>query len=341
MAYLQASERRQAFAAKAAYLPGIILVAVVTSAAYGLHGLSYLSVLSPMILAILLGMLVANTAGIPERALPGVGLSGKRLLRIAVALLGLQLTLTQIGEIGVLGVVAAAIALVSTFVFTVWLGRLLGVDRGLSYLLAGGTSICGASAIGAVGSSLKAKDENIAYAVACITVCGTVAMFIYPLLKTGLYLDSFSYGQWVGLSVHEVAQVVGASFQAGMLDGQIAVITKLTRVVMLAPVVICLSLFVVRSTGDAASGAGARTVPLFILCFAALVVINSFGLVPESLRSVLVGVTPVLLTAALGALGLGTHFQQLRARGLRPLLLATISTLFIAGISLLLVKVTI
>lgn len=110
---------------------------------------------------------------------------------------------------------------------------------------------------------------------------------------------------------------------------------------MLAPVVICLSLFVVRSTGDAVSGAGARTVPLFILCFAALVVINSFGLVPESLRSVLVSATPILLTAALGALGLGTRFQQIRARGLRPLLLATISTLFIAGISLLLVKVTI
>ncbi len=294
-----------------------------------------------MITAILVGMLVANTAGVPPLAVPGIRLCGKRLLRAAVALLGLQLTIAQIGQIGVLGVASAAIALASTFVFTLWMGRLLGVDKGLRYLLAGGVSICGASAAAAVGAAVKAKDEDISYAIACITIFGTLAMFGYPLLKDSLGLDSLGYGQWIGLSVHEVAQVVGASFQGGMVDGEVAVVTKLARVLMLAPVVVCVSLLAMRGSAREGWGGTIGIMPLFIVAFAGFVVMNSLGLVPDGLRSVMVGVTPVLLSAALGALGLGTHFADVRARGFRPLVLAGASTLFIACISLLLVKMSV
>ncbi len=339
MAYLEALPPTGAATRK--FLPGMILVAVITAAAYGLHAIPYLSVLSPMITAILIGMLVANTAGVPQRALPGIKLCGKRLLRASVALLGLQLTFVQIGQIGLTGIASAAFALGSTFVFTVWVGHLLGVDKNLRYLLAGGTSICGASAAAAVGSALKAKDEDVSYAVACITIFGTIAMFGYPLLKAGFGLDSHGYGQWIGLSVHEVAQVVGASFQGGMEDGEVAIVTKFARVVMLAPVVVCVSLLAMRGPARNSTGGAASIVPMFIVVFAGFVLINSLGLVPEGMRSVLVSLTPVLLSAALGALGLGTHFGEVRARGLRPLLLAGASTLFIAGISLLLVKATV
>lgn len=340
MTYLESPPRTGTAARK--YVPGVILVAVVTAASYGLHSTPYLSVLSPMITAILVGMLVANTSGVPPLALPGIALCGRRLLRAAVALLGLQLTYTQIAELGGLGLASAAIALASTFLFTLWIGRLLGVEKDLRYLLAGGVSICGASAVAAVGSAVRAKDEDVSYAIACITIFGTAAMFVYPLLKAGFGLDSNGYGQWIGLSVHEVAQVVGASFQGGMKDGEVAVLTKLARVAMLAPMVICISLFAMRGqrTNDG-SGKGASIVPMFIVVFFGFVVVNTFGLIPEGARSVLVGLTPVLLSAALGALGLGTHFAQVRARGLHPLILAGVSTLFIAAISLLLVKVTV
>lgn len=323
------------------YLPGVILVAVVTAAAYGMHSAPYLSVFSPMITAILVGMLVANTAGVPPLASAGITLCGKRLLRVAVALLGLQLTFAQIGEIGLLGIVSVSVALGGTFLFTLWFGRLLGIEKGLRYLIAGAVSICGASAAAAVGSAVRAKEEDVTCAIGCITIFGTAAMFLYPLLKASLGLDPQGYGQWIGLSVHEVAQVVGASFQGGMEDGEVAIVTKLARVMMLAPVVVFISLFAMRSSHAADRLAGTvSTVPMFILAFVFFVLFNSLGLIPEAMLSIIVSTTPVLLSAALGALGLGTHFAQVRARGIRPLVLAGVSTLFIAGISLLLVKVT-
>ncbi len=339
MAYIDAFPRTGVAAKR--FLPGVILVAVVTAAAYGIHVMPFASVLSPMITAILVGMLVANTAGVPPLAVPGIRLCGKRLLRAAVALLGLQLTIVQIGQIGVFGLAAAVIALASTFVFTLWLGRLLDVDRGLRYLLAGGVSICGASAAAAVGSAVKARDEDISYAIACITIFGTIAMFGYPLLKAGLGLDAQGYGQWIGLSVHEVAQVVGASFQGGTVDGEVAVVTKLARVVMLAPVVVCVSLLATREPARDGLRGSLSIVPMFIVAFGGFVAVNSLGIVPDGLRSVMADLTPVLLSAALGALGLGTHFAHVRARGLRPLVLAGGSTLFIACVSLLLVKVSV
>lgn len=342
MTQIDFAPRQTRASALGAVVPGIVLVAVITAAAYGLRGVHYLSVLSPMITSILIGMLVANTAGVPAAAKPGLALCGKRLLRAAVAMLGLQLTFTQIGQIGVMGVVAAAVALGSTFVFTLWLGKLFGIDRGLRYALAGGVSICGASAVAAVGSAVRAKDEDVSYAVACITIFGTIAMFLYPLMKGALAMDAMSYGQWIGLSVHEVAQVVGASFQGGVQDGEVAVITKLARVMMLAPMVICVSLIAMRrSTSDDGQTSAGSAVPFFIIAFAVLVVLNSLELVPDVVHSTAVTVTPILLSAALGALGLGTRFDQIKARGVRPLVLAGVSTLFIASVSLLLVRLTV
>lgn len=320
------------------YLPGLVLVAVVTASAYGLRHLPFLSTLSPMISAIFVGMLFANTVGYPASAAPGIAIAGKRLLRLAVALLGLQLTFGQLAGIGIRGVGFAALALLSTFFFTIWMGRVLGVDRRLSHLLAAGTSICGASAIAAANAVTKADDEDVSYAVACITLFGTAAMFLYPLLMVAFGLDAQDYGLWIGLSVHEVAQVVGAGFQGGEAAGQAAVVSKLARVMMLAPLIIGLTVFVSRPASDPAGERGSvQIIPVFVLGFIVLATLNSFGLVPEAPRELVVSTTPVLLTAALAALGLGTNFARLRARGLRPLLLAAIASLFIAAVSLLLI----
>jgi uncharacterized integral membrane protein (TIGR00698 family) len=336
--FIQSRSRALEFGA---FIPGVVLVAVITAAAYGLRGLPYVSVLSPMITSILIGMLVANSTGVPASARPGLAICGKRLLRAAVALLGLQLTFTQVGQIGVTGVAEAAIALASTFVFTLLVGRFLGVERGLRYALAGGVSICGASAVAAVGSAVRARDEDVSYAVACITIFGTIAMFLYPVLKSIVGLEASPYGQWVGLSVHEVAQVVGASFQGGSLDGEIAIVTKLARVMMLAPMVIVVSLLATRRVNTESNNLpGATPFPIFIIAFIVLVFLNSFGLVPAAVHDTAISITPILLSAALGALGLGTRFDQIRARGIRPLALAGLSTLFIASVSLLMVKLT-
>ena len=174
---------------------------------------------SPMILAILLGTAFHNLVGTPAIARPGVTFSLRRLLRIGIILLGLQLTITQVIEVGGRGIGIIAATLVATFAFTVWMGKVLGVDRKLAQLIAAGTSICGASAVIATNTVTNAHDEDVAYAVACVTVFGSVAMFTYPLLPGLLHLDPHAFGLWSGASIHEIAQVVAAAFQDGQ-DGR-------------------------------------------------------------------------------------------------------------------------
>lgn len=320
------------------YAPGLVLVAVVTASAYGLRHIPFVSQLSPMISAIFVGMLFANVVGINSSAASGISLSGKRLLRLAVALLGLQISFAQLSDIGVRGVGFAAFGLCATFLFTLWMGRLLGVNRQLVHLLAAGTSVCGASAIAAANAVTGADDEDVAYAVACITLFGTIAMFLFPFVALVAGLSDRAYGFWIGLSVHEVAQVVGAGFQGGTAAGEVAVVTKLARVMMLAPLIICLSFLLARPQKQpAGKGRKLPLVPFFVVGFLALAVVNSFGMAPEIVREPIVAATPVLLTAAMAALGLGTSVSKLRQHGLPPLLLAGMASVFIAGISYLMV----
>ncbi|MBT1159654.1 YeiH family putative sulfate export transporter [Aminobacter anthyllidis] len=312
----------------------MVLVGVITASAYGLRHLPFFSALSPMISAIFVGMLFANTVGFSPEANAGLGIAGKKLLRLAVALLGLQLTFGQLASIGVTGLAVAAAALVLTFSFTVWMGRVLGIDRKLALLLAAGTSVCGASAIAGANAVAKADDEDVSYAVACITLFGTIAMFLYPLLQAILGLDPYEYGLWIGLSVHEVAQVVGAGFQGGEVAGQTAVVAKLARVMMLAPLVVGIAALAAIPADASLPRKGMQVIPTFIVGFLLLTMLNSSGLVPEQLRAPIVVVTPVLLTAAMGALGLGTNLSKLRRRGFRPLVVSGLATLFIATVGL-------
>lgn len=322
----------------AGYVPGLVLVAVITASAYGLRHIPAVSQLSPMISAIFVGMLFSNIVGVNASAGAGISISGKRLLRLAVALLGLQISFAQLAGIGVTGIGFAAFGLLSTYLFTISMGRVLGVNRGLAHLLAAGTSVCGASAIAAANAVTGADDEDVSYAVACITLFGTIAMFLFPFIGVLAGLAPEKYGLWIGLSVHEVAQVVGAAFQGGTQAGEVAVVTKLARVMMLAPLVIGLSCFIARpSKQTAGKSGGTPLVPFFVIGFLALAALNSFGLVPQPIRAPIVTATPILLTAAMAALGLGTNVSKLKKHGLPPLLLAAMASVFIATLCFVMV----
>src|SRR6266702_525596 len=188
--------------------PGLALTAAIAAMAFALRQISWVSMLSPIILSIALGMSLRNITGVPALAQPGVTFSMRRVLRFAIVLLGLQLTASQLVEVGATGIAIIAATLAATFLFTVQLGRLIGVDRKLAELIAAGTSICGASAVIATNTVTRAADEDVAYAVACVTVFGSIAMFAYPLLPGLLQLDQHAYGLWSGASIHEIAQVV-------------------------------------------------------------------------------------------------------------------------------------
>jgi uncharacterized integral membrane protein (TIGR00698 family) len=318
-------------------LPGLLLASAIAVSAYAVRQLPGLATFSPLILAIVIGIAFHNLVGTPTAAKAGVAFSMRRLLRIAIILLGLQLTISQVIEVGGRGIGIIAATLITTFAFTVWMGRLLGVDRKLAQLIAAGTSICGASAVIATNTVTNASDEDVAYAVACVTVFGSVAMFTYPLLPGLLHLDPHAFGLWSGASIHEIAQVVAAAFQDGQKSGEFGTIAKLSRVMLLAPVVITLGL-TARGSSKSDVSSPRPPMPWFVLGFIALVGINSLIAIPADAKIWIVAVTTFLLTVALAAMGLETDIRKLLAKGIRPALLGALAFLFIASFSLLLIK---
>lgn len=293
-------------------------------------------VLSPLMLAILLGMLYGNLLGKPAWAAAGLSYCLKAPLRAGIVLLGLQLTLGDIAGIGAAGLGLLAAAVASTYLVTVWLGRWLGVGAGLSVLIAAGTSICGASAVVAANTVAREPDESVAYALATVTLFGTIAMFAYPLLGALWAMDPATYGLWTGASVHEVAQVVAAGFARGDPSGEVATISKLARVLMLAPLILTLGWWWQRRAHRHSDGPSAEVpIPWFVFGFLGMVLLASSGLLPTGIREIGAWLTQLLLALALAAVGLETQLGRLIAQGWRPLALGALATVFIAGTTLL------
>jgi uncharacterized integral membrane protein (TIGR00698 family) len=325
-------------------LPGLFLTITLAAVVFELRNLVGITALSPLIMAIVLGMAFHNTVGTPDACKPGVAFSMRRILRFAIVLLGLQLSLAQLARVGTLGLALIAVTLVGTFIFTVWLGRWLGIDRKLAQLIAAGTSICGASAVIATNTVTRASDEDVAYAVACVTVFGSASMLLYPAMAGLLQLTPHAFGLWAGASIHEIAQVVAAAFQNGVPSGHFGTIAKLSRVMLLAPMILALGYLNARGMQRAKGDRGKRPTiqsvptPWFVLGFIAMMLFNSFELIPHADKTWLVQVTTFLLTVALAAMGLETDIGKLRAKGWRPLLVGAGSWLFISAFSLALIE---
>lgn len=319
-------------------LPGVALSALLASAAsLTVVGLGWRTV-SPLVLAVLFGMALRGVTGGRESLRPGIAFTVRPLLRMAVVLLGAQVTLEQVGTLGAAGLAVVAVSLAASLWFTGRLGHALGVEPRLARLIGAGTSICGASAVLAVNSVTRAEEEDVAYAIACVTLCGTLSMLVYPLLAEALALNPHVFGLWAGASIHEVGQAVATAFQDGREAGEIGTIAKLWRVMLLAPVVLTLGMVLVcrggAAAGSAPAGSSSVPVPWFVAGFLGLIALNSAGLLPEAARSVAGQVAPFLLAMALGAMGLDADPSKLLAKGPRPLLLGLGATLFLASFSL-------
>jgi uncharacterized integral membrane protein (TIGR00698 family) len=323
-----------------ALVPGLLLTSGLALLATSLKKIPSLSFLSALILAILLGILVRNTIGVPQIFQPGITFSLKRILRLAIILLGLQLSLPQVIAVGPVGLGIVIVTLVSTFIFTCWFGRQLGVNNKLTKLIAAGTSICGASAVVATNSVVESKDEDVAYAVAIVTVFGTISMLLYPLLPVLLNLNSQEFGIWCGVSIHEVAQVVAAAFQDGQTSGEIATIAKLSRVIFLAPIVLTLGLLSTRISDKSQQVKLSKLpIPWFVFGFVALIVLNSLNIFPNALKSMVIEGNRFLLTIAMTGMGLETSLKKIKETGIKPLYLGAASWIFISVLSFGMVKI--
>ncbi|USI93098.1 YeiH family protein [Rhodococcus pyridinivorans] len=312
--------------------PGLGLCVAGTAVALGINHL--LPTVSPLLIAIVLGAVLANVARLPESTRPGMRFSAKTLLRIGIALLGLQLMLSDILALGWGLIIVVVTIVVLGIIGTMFAGKLLGLSWTQRLLIACGFSICGAAAVAAVDGVVDAEEEEVITAVALVVVFGTLMIPAVPLLSQAFGLSDTDAGLWAGGSIHEVAQVVAAG---GAISGaalSVAVVVKLARVLMLAPIMVILGIHQRSRAGSGTDVKRPPLVPLFVLVFLVCVGLRSSGMLPGDLLTVTQTVQTALLTAAMFALGAGVRIATIKKVGARPFILGTLSTVWIACIAL-------
>jgi uncharacterized integral membrane protein (TIGR00698 family) len=332
---ISAPEERSRRTAQVA--PGLIAAVVLAFAA---RGLSTIVPVSTLTIAVLIGIALGNLPIDLSRLRPGLAFAGRVVLRAGVVVLGMRLSLGQIGALGIPVILVIIATVAATFFGTQALGRRLGVSRPLSLLIATGYSICGASAIAAMESSSDADEEEVALAIGLVTLAGTIAMFSIPLLGDFFALTDQQYAVWAGASIHDVAQVVAAGSARGSAVLAGAVVVKLTRVMLLAPLVTGVS---IRRSRRTMQDAGDRPAPIpaFVAGFLLLVAIRSSGVVPESIISTTATIEKLLFAVALVGLGAGVRIDRIRKLGGAPLVLGALASGLVAVVSLAAVLVTV
>ena len=293
--------------------------------------------LSSLTLAILIGMVLGNTVypNLAERLSVGVAFAKGQILRLAIMFYGFKLTLTQVSSVGLSAVMSDALVLTSTFLLTYWIGtRWLKVDKQTTLLIGSGASICGAAAVIAAEPVVKAEAHKVTIAVATVVVFGTVAMLLYPFLYhlgwLQPWLNAQQYGIYTGSTIHEVAQVVVAGNAVSPEVGDTAVVTKMIRVMMLAPFLLILSFALTKGSSDNGKKPSFINrvqqvkVPWFAFIFIAIVLLHTWVPMTASFERSMVMLDDVLLTMAMFALGLTTHLGAIKQAGVKPLILGAI-----------------
>jgi uncharacterized integral membrane protein (TIGR00698 family) len=318
-------------------ISGIIFVAIFAAAATAIAQLPFVKNLgiSPLVIGIVLGIFYANTLHnhIPSAWGTGITFSGKKILRFAIVFYGFRITFQQIMDVGMSGFMVSLIMLSTTFILGSYLGyKIFKMDKETSMLTASGASVCGAAAVLATEPVLKAEGHKTAVAVSMVVLFGTISMFLYPVLyasiiepATGfLHMTPEQFGIYVGGTIHEVAQVVAVPASipgAPEVMANSAVIVKMTRVIMIAPMLIVLGIYLsmaAKKSGGAAGGVK-LVIPWFAVYFIGMAGFNSLDLVPHNIVATINEIDTFLLTMAMTALGMGTIFSKFKGLGLAPL----------------------
>ncbi len=314
----------------AGHLPGLLLCAAAVAISIGVNRL--LPGVSALIVAIVAGIALTNLVVLPEAVSPGITFAAKKLLRLGIVFLGLKLVLSDIIGLGVPMLIVIVCVVTGGILGTVVMGRLMKMSPGQTLLIGCGFSICGAAAVAGVEGVTDAEEEEVITAVALVVIFGTLMIPIIPVLGRVLGMSTELNGLWAGASIHEIAQVVAAG---GIIGGgalSVAVLVKLARVLMLAPVVAVLNL---RQRSNSTAGNRPPIVPLFIVAFLAMVMLRSTVALPVGVLDAGDLAQTALLSAAMFGLGCGVKFRNLVQVGIRPFLLATASTIWVGAIALI------
>jgi len=340
---------------------GVGVAALATLAAWAVHALvpGVPLLTAAVVLGILVGQLPVLRPAVSGVLKPGLSLAAKRLMRLGVVLLGLKLSLVDIAGLGWVTITTTVLIVVLTFFGTLWLGRRVGLPGHQPLLIATGFAVCGASAIGAMSGVVGAKDKETATPVALVTLCGTLAIGVLPLLWHPLGLTDLQFGHWVGAGVHDVGQVVATAQIAGSAALAVAVVVKLTRVLMLAPLVASVAVYERRRAALPVTAGGTAVaspavafpavapvasrppvIPLFVAGFLAMVLIRTLVPVPPVLLDAADLVQTVLLAMALFGLGTAVRLTELVRTGGRALGVGLASWLLIAVLALVAVQLS-
>jgi uncharacterized integral membrane protein (TIGR00698 family) len=303
-----------------AALPGLALVALVAAVAR-LSAPFRPAVIGEILVAVLLGILIANLTTLPAAFGAGIRLAVQRLLRVGIVLLGARLSLGDVAAVGggAFGLVILCMAVALAFALA--MGRAFGLQPNLSLLIAVGTAVCGNSAIVATAPVIQAKEREVSFAVATITLFGTLAVFFYPLVGHALQLGDGVFGVWAGIAVNDTSQVVAASAAYSPEARDTATVVKLVRNALMAPLIVGIAWWAARRTTvrtDKVRAGALRAFPLFVLGFLGMALLRTVGLIDPDLAARIDGLATLFILLALAGVGLSTRLAQMKEVGFRP-----------------------
>ena len=320
-----------------AVAPGLAAAAVVaTTARLAAQWLPW--GLSEVLLAVWLGLVIGSARWLPRSTEPGIRFAQQRILRLGIILLGARLSLVAVAAIGVEALGLAC--MVAVFAFVLLVGRLTNLPPRLVLLIGVGTAVCGNSAIIATAPVVKADEREVSFAVATITLFGTLALFFYPLLGGALHLGDSTFGIWSGVAINDTSQVVAASAAYSPVARDVATVVKLVRNTLMAPLILLIALWWSRTAATTVAGAAARegafkAFPLFVLGFLAMALIRTAGVIDPAGARILDEAAKACILIALAGVGLSTRIGLLRAIGPAPFFLGLGAAALLAALSLL------
>ena len=316
---------------------GYLLIGSLVAIAFAINALQ--SAISPLALSVILGFLVANFSTWPDFAASATKRSSKTLMRIGVALLGLQISVAALQTIGLKGVIVVFSVVTLTTFGVLALAKLFKMSGDLGLLIGVGFGVCGATAVAAIRPQTRATENETSYAIALISLCGTLSIFLLPFLGHLMGLSDETFGAWAGAAVHDVGQVVATASLWSDTAVQSAIVIKLSRVCLLAPIVLIISIrhrrwLTSQGNSGAVNVAKPPLIPLFVIGFILIAIINNVLTIPASLHDSLVLLSKVLLSAGLVALGASVRWSAIKAIGGRPLAMGLLAWLLVGGLSL-------
>ena len=326
-----------------AALPGLAVAAAVALVARLITSLPGWPVaVGEVLVAVLLGLLLANLVALPKATGPGIKYAVARVLRLGIILLGARLSLGDVWGIGLGALGLVAICMVAAFAFATLAGRALNLPPRLALLIGVGTAVCGNSAIVATAPVVKAEEREVSFAVATITLFGTLAVFVYPLIGRALGLSDGVFGVWSGVAVNDTSQVVAASAAYSDVARNVATVVKLVRNTLMAPLILLIAWWAntrwaANTSDDAARQGALKAFPLFVLGFLLLALLRTVGVIDAGTARLLDEVAKVCILVALAAVGLSTRVAQLRSVGATPFALGLGTATLLAVLSLVLI----